>query len=81
MCMSGGNVGEVQKETEEAFLGTVQNSENTNPWAITLLVNGKPVEFKIDTGADVTVIPRACLTAYHKLNWNEPRNSLVVQVT
>ena len=54
----GRNVGEVQKETEEACLRMVQNSENTNPWAITLLVNGKPVEFKIDTGADVTVIPK-----------------------
>ena len=51
MCRSSRNVGEVQKKTDEAFFGTVQNSKNTNPWAITLLVNGKPVEFKIDTGA------------------------------
>ena len=49
---------EVQKEDQEAFMGTVKDSENINfPWAVTLLVNGKRIKFKINTGADVTVIP------------------------
>ena len=30
-------------------------------WSITLSVNGTPVEFKIDTGADVPVIPTSIL--------------------
>ena len=58
MSWCGRDVGEIQKETKEDFLGMVQNCENTNPWIITLLVNGKEVEFKLDTGADVTVIPK-----------------------
>ena len=52
-------MGEVQQEEQEAFLGLVQDSEHANPWVVTLLVNGKPLEFKIDTGADVTVIPKS----------------------
>jgi len=60
MCRSGNSVNEVQQE-EQAFMGLVQNSESTmiNPWAVTLFVNGKPLEFKINTGADVTVIPKS----------------------
>ena len=27
-----------------------------NPWVVTISLNGSPVEFKIDTGADVSVI-------------------------
>ena len=60
MCRSANSVNEVQQD-EQAFMGSVQDSESTmiNPWAVTLLVNGKPLEFKIDTGADVTVIPKS----------------------
>ena len=44
-------------QQEEAFLGTVQhNTGSTGKWEETLLVNGTPIEFKIDTGADVSVI-------------------------
>ncbi len=38
-------------------MGAVQDSESTEPWDVTLRVNGKPLTFKIDTGADVSVIP------------------------
>ena len=38
-------------------MGVVQQSKGSNPWSITLSVNGILDEFKIDTGADVTVIP------------------------
>ena len=44
-------------QQEEAFLGTVQHSTgSTGKWEETLPVNGTPIEFKIDTGADVSVI-------------------------
>ena len=38
-------------------MGTIQQSEESNPWSVTLTVNGTPIEFMIDTGANVTVIP------------------------
>ena len=48
-------VRQVQEGESEAVMGSVQDSEHVNPWCVTLLVNGK---LKIDTGADVTVIPK-----------------------
>lgn len=41
--------------SENAFLGTVKRSGGS-PWSITLSVDDKPIEFEIDTGAEVTVI-------------------------
>ena len=32
-------------------------SSQGEPWLVTLLVNKSPITLKIDTGADVTVIP------------------------
>ncbi|XP_046849610.1 uncharacterized protein K02A2.6-like [Xenia sp. Carnegie-2017] len=39
------------------FLGTISDIENERKWAIDLLLGKSTVKFKIDTGADVTVIP------------------------
>lgn len=41
----------------EAFLGVVIESVSSNPWSVNLQIGGILVKFKIDTGADVTVIP------------------------
>ena len=44
---------------EEQFLGTLEQSPfpvTTNPWAVYLTLNGVPVLFIIDTGADVSAI-------------------------
>ena len=66
MCRSHVTVKTVETTSgEKAFLGVVGESEELNPWSVTLTVNGVPVEFKIDTGADVTVIPVDIL-------WNIP---------
>ena len=49
---------EAQPE-EEQFLGTPEQSPvpvTTNPWEVYLTLNGVPVLFKIDTGADVSAI-------------------------
>ncbi|GFR73686.1 Pol polyprotein [Elysia marginata] len=43
-----------------AFLGTI-SSHTESPWKARVFVNGKDMAFKIDTGADVTVIPEALI--------------------
>ena len=70
-CRSSSQVQEVQcsyrlqEEEEESFLGAVQvrGIEGSKPWRITVSVNGSPVDFKVDTGADVTVIPSSMITS------------------
>ncbi len=56
-CRSSANVRTVESLNQEAFMGAVQDSKQTNPWMVALTVNGKPLELKIDTGADVSAIP------------------------
>ena len=41
--------------TDIKFLGVI--TTQGEPWVVTLLVNKSPITLKIDTGADVTVIP------------------------
>ena len=55
MCRTKG-VKAIDAKDSKAFMGVIKQSRTSNPWSITLLVNGTPVNFKIDTGADVTVI-------------------------
>ena len=58
MCRSRTAVRTVESTKDDnAFMGTVHEHRNANPWSITLSMNGKPMEFRIDTGADVSVIP------------------------
>ena len=59
---------EVEAETEEPFflreivdLHEVQSDIAKSPWTATFLVNEKPVTFKFDSGADVTVVPHNSL--------------------
>ena len=61
MCHSVGSVSVDQDETEMeelAYLYAVESCKPQNCWRVTLQLNGKPVEFCIDTGADMTVIPK-----------------------
>lgn len=49
---------EVSEGFSNQFLGVVTDSTNhSNLWNATVMLNGKAVEFKLDTGADVSVIP------------------------
>ena len=64
VCRSTGkphSVRQIQEDSsDDAFLGAVGHSgRNAKPWIVKLRVNGKMVEFQIDTGAEVSVIPRA----------------------
>lgn len=50
---------ENDSDSEEAFLGSISTEKNRGdePWRIKLRVDKSEITFKIDTGADVTVIP------------------------
>lgn len=44
------------QEDKHQFLGTITEGDKAKLWMITLTMNQRAVKFKIDTGADVTVI-------------------------
>ena len=60
-------MGMVQEDDESdtpeeiCFLGTV-SSQGDNPWMTTILLNNKPVQFQIDSGAEVPVISNSVPT-------------------
>ena len=59
VCRSSMNVREIREDSIDTFLGGVDTEDTTNnPWRLTLLLNGTPTDFKIDTGAEVSVISR-----------------------
>ncbi|XP_061926289.1 uncharacterized protein K02A2.6-like [Entelurus aequoreus] len=53
-CQSDGD----NDQEDYAFLGEVQ-TQTTRPWMENILLNGEAINFKIDTGADVTSIPES----------------------
>ena len=49
---------EASEGFSDQFLGVVTDStSHSNPWNATVMLNEKAVEYKLDTGADVSVIP------------------------
>ena len=56
MCRIKNAVNTVLTKEGEAFLSAV-HSEPKSPWMIRLKFNNQTINFEIDTGADVTVIP------------------------
>ena len=63
VCRSTRQVREVlvNEDNQEEFLGVIHSetdslSSTEAPWTTTLELNGRNIDFKIDTGADVTVI-------------------------
>ena len=58
VCRSKTTIGDVTElEDEIAFLDTVTAKGKGQPWTVNLYLNNCLREFKIDTGADVTVVP------------------------
>ena len=61
MCKTKKSVSALLAEDseEEPFLGTIHADAVSaqKPWEIDIQTNGRPISYKIDTGADVTVIP------------------------
>lgn len=68
VCRNRKAVSEVTEQKEQLhpyFLGAVNKTDGSSAqWAIELLVGSTPVEFKINTGADVSVIQEE---TYHSL--------------
>ena len=60
-CRSKVSVNQLSADTqkeEDAFLGAIDTvTDNTKSWTTDILLNGQMLQFKVDTGADVTVIP------------------------
>ena len=46
-----------EESCDQVFLGAVESSGES--WKVTLFLNKIPIQFKIDTGAEVSVIPEA----------------------
>ena len=68
MCRSLKTIGTVIEE-EDYFLGTVdvdQLNVNDGPWKTMLKLDGVSVIFKLDTGADVTVVPEHIFKKTHR---------------
>ena len=57
-----------QLETPDNYLDTVEGSKK-NKWAITILMQGKPMIVKVDTGAEVTAISDS---TWKSLNLTKP---------
>ena len=48
-------MGEIKED--DAFLGAIADTNASEPWMVTLLLNDRQLLFKIDTGANVMAIP------------------------
>lgn len=53
------------RDSSVLFLGSVGSEESEPPWRETFQILNKSVSFKVDTGADVTVIPESVYKTLH----------------
>ena len=61
MCRSAQSIRLIAADQEEVFIASIDEQVPTvdagdNPWVVTISINGSPVEFKTDSGADISVI-------------------------
>ena len=67
VCRAPKSVHEVEGEKEDAiFLGSI--TTDGEPWTVNTGIHDSSVTFKIDRGADVTVLPRAGFLEIYKNN-------------
>ncbi|XP_034075852.1 uncharacterized protein K02A2.6-like [Gymnodraco acuticeps] len=64
VCKAAKSVHEINEEEESLFLGSIE--ADNDPWMADIDINNKSVQFKIDTGADVTVIPHSVFKEVYK---------------
>ena len=88
-----GKVGHVEVDSDgidthlevdaDVFLGTLtvhslsDTADKNNPWEVTIHLNGEPVLFKIDTEADVSVIPETVFKQLPGVSLKLPNRRLV----
>ena len=87
MCRSSTRVKEVFSDNSEVldavYIHDLANHRagRNDSWLVTLQLNGQPVTFKMDTGADVTVIPMSVLRRQRETqegNFRRNRRALVL---
>ena len=59
------SVNEVKDEQNVLFMGAVTECTTTDAWFTTLKVGGRNVKFKIDTGADISIMTEASYNSLH----------------
>ena len=65
MCRSTLSAATTDVVSDNSLLGTVSTSGNSDQWIVNLQLNGKPGQFKIHTGADMTAVSE---TTFKKLD-------------
>ena len=77
VCRSQAKVDTVE-EGSDSFLGAVSSHDNTttNPWVVTMWLNDTLVQFQIDTGAEVTVIPTGLYEKLSEASLHPPQRTL-----
>ncbi|PVD31414.1 hypothetical protein C0Q70_06826 [Pomacea canaliculata] len=63
LLTSGSSKIHAVEEEEEAYMGMIVGSLTTDPWKVSLLMEDADNVFKLDTGADVTVVPQTAVPA------------------
>ena len=71
VCRSGKPISLITTNQGDAFIAAIHGQVPTvdagdNPWVVTISINESPVEFKIDTGADVSVISESTYKALNR---------------
>ena len=61
---------------DSAFLGAVTPQEHERSWTVDLDLNGKKIQFKLDTGAEVTAISEESLGKLKNISLRKPAKSL-----
>ena len=81
VCLSSKQIGTVHgysNGADYAFMGTVEDKTNNEQWLITLQLGNSNVQFRIDAGADETVIPEEVYRELQDVNpLKDPDKKLV----
>lgn len=70
-CLNISEVVDDFEDPEEVFLGEI-GCHDSNPWCVNVQLQDKPIKFKIDTGADVTVIPKEVQNKLKNVKLRQP---------
>ena len=73
VCHSATRVNSIENDS---LLGTVTADGGESSWVVSLNLNGYDEVFKIDTGADVTVIPRSTFDKLKGITLQQPTKKL-----